>query len=1158
MPEEALGALAACGIELSTTELLEVLWLASRLPTDSSAPVARALGIPADAPRGTDSEPSHTGDGSDTPRQLPENPEALEDPEEPSVATRPEGRPAAPRPVRPSAALHATAGGVRRGTKGRTGASEPPAAAPPEPAMPVRVPEDKAFGREAVRLSRALRPFKQRHPGRRREFDLTATVAAMAETGLPDVVERPAAERWLDLSLVVDDGVSMLLWRRLATELRSLLQRLGAFRDLRVYGLNTRGEGPPRLRGRPFDPDVPTLSPTSLIDSSGRRLTLIVSDGVGTMWRDGRMDPVLGCWALHGPTAVIHALPRRMWAGSGISTENWRVTTRRRGAANHTWQVADPLLPPDLAEFGHVPVPVLEPRSQAVDSWARLVTSPGARAELPLLVPVRSGATGMAAPGSGGSADAARTVLRFRETSTPEAYRLAAHLAAVAPVSVPVMRLVQQAVPWTAETAHLAEVFLGGLMRHTGSADRLLPPQHRAFDFVDGVRGILLDTVPPVELLRTSRTVAERLARLVGVSPDFPAWLAHPGGSRSLSPAGRPFAWLDDRLMTHLGASPATPEAPAVPAPAGQYALPLPPGMDTLAGWHALRSQDPQSAGRYTLRMRKDVGRRAVAYVGEDRDGERVIIRFSRQSDWVVARELLGIERNALLRMDGRYAPAWIEDDLNEELPWLALELATTEGGDPAPTLRAVAQAAGWFLDPILYLRLGLHLAHAVSVCHLRNVVHGALTPDDVLVTERSVQIINWVSALVDGASSALPQSVPVATPYRAPEVSHWSESRTRSSDVYSVGVMLVEAATGWTWRHFQRDILRRDIRFSRLDGSLRELLLSCMDPDPARRPTARQLAEEFAEHLPEPVPDDTEPDAAPRDAPPGDPPPPAAHEQRTDDGGVTEEARRREFLRMVRGRLHGPRHICVLAPKTSMGCTSATAVVGALVAEERRERVLSIDADDNGQIHLDRRVYRSTPAVLADLARSVQNIEGYEDLRLFLSEHRSGLAVLANAHEAHQDATRLTSLGDFSTADFQAVCRLAERHFRIVLTDLGRPTEATAPLIGQADRVLIAATADAFGVQRAGQTLDELADLGYPHLVPTATIALLQSRFATEASRYRAPLEHVRSRCRGAVVIPWDSHLNSGSALEMSWIAPETHRAFLEIAALLLSDSPG
>ncbi len=395
----------------------------------------------------------------------------------------------------------------------------------------------------------------------------------MAETGLPDVAILPARERWLDLALVIDDGTSMLLWQRLCGELRGVLERLGAFRDVRVYGLHTRGGGRPALRGSPFGDGPANGDPAVLADPSGATMVLVVTDGIGSAWRSGLMTDVLAGWGQCGPTAVLQVLPPQMWKGSGVRADRWEVTSRGRASANATWQVTASGLPPELASFRGVPIPVLAPRPASVAEWARLVASPGGTAVLPLLRTAPAADDGLgevtaaaSAPPPGADA-AASAVLRFRDTVSPEAYRLAAHLAALAPVSVPAMRLVQESVPWPAETAHLAEVFSGGLLRAVPRpAEYDVPERLRQFDFPAATKAILFDTVPTAELLETGLTVGRRMDELVGRSPDFPAWLAHPHGPDRLPAHARAFAWVNDALLVRLGIGRADTTLPRRPA----------------------------------------------------------------------------------------------------------------------------------------------------------------------------------------------------------------------------------------------------------------------------------------------------------------------------------------------------------------------------------------------------------------------------------------------------------------------------------------------------------------------------------------------------------------------------------------------------------------
>jgi CheY-like chemotaxis protein len=513
--------LAKSGVDLTDEELLDVLWLAKNLPGDVR-PLAR---------RPVPTAPSRQDNGQGEPRG------EADDPTQPGLH---------PPPDAVSHRLFPVHAAPQRKASGRA-----------EPnlyrAHAVRAPGPYDLPSRHLTLGKALRPLRQRLPDRRRqELDVARTVDAMAETGLPEIVTSPARSRWLSLALLIDDGVSMVLWKRLASEIRTLMERAGAFRDVRVFGLNTRDPRAPLLSNRPYQQQGPYLPPAALCDPTGGTLVLVVSDGVGDAWWDGRMSEAAALWARRQPTAILQALPARLWANSGITTRPWHVTSVRRGGPTTAWHVTDPTLPADLVGFGSVPVPVLEPTLTAVGDWARLVASPSATAALPLWEIGRS-VTEPQRRIEPRQTPVAEAVLRFRSAASPEAYRLAAHLAAVAPVTAPVMRMVQEALGPPTDIGHLVEVFLGGLMHNTAAntTSRLAQPEF--FDFSEDARRILLGTLPARELLRTTRLIADRLAASVRLSPSFTAWVTHPGGATAVGAPERSFAQLEERLLKRLG-----------------------------------------------------------------------------------------------------------------------------------------------------------------------------------------------------------------------------------------------------------------------------------------------------------------------------------------------------------------------------------------------------------------------------------------------------------------------------------------------------------------------------------------------------------------------------------------------------------------------------
>ncbi|HEY0700567.1 MAG TPA: SAV_2336 N-terminal domain-related protein, partial [Micromonospora sp.] len=161
---------------------------------------------------------------------------------------------------------------------------------PPGGALVTRSPAVPALP-GTLEISRALRPLRRRAPSLyRRRLDEEATAARTADVGtwLPHQI--PVPDRRFDLALLMDTSASMVVWRQTATELRRLLERLGAFRDIRVWRIDAdQPHDPPLLAGQAAHGPVTRRSPRELLDPSGRRIVLAFSDCLGAAWASGAM-----------------------------------------------------------------------------------------------------------------------------------------------------------------------------------------------------------------------------------------------------------------------------------------------------------------------------------------------------------------------------------------------------------------------------------------------------------------------------------------------------------------------------------------------------------------------------------------------------------------------------------------------------------------------------------------------------------------------------------------------------------------------------------------------------------------------------------------------------------------------------------------------------
>ncbi|MFF3290726.1 SAV_2336 N-terminal domain-related protein [Streptomyces sp. NPDC003023] len=453
---ELVSRMRATGLEPSAEGLADALWLA-RLTTESRPP---AGGPPAGEPlsrpsAGTPADTTRPGTGAPLPGARP-GPHTTEHTAPVSLYV----------PSAPDAA--------------------------PVRSFPIRAPATAALS-GLLDLQRSLRPLRGYRPpvppAPGRELDERATAERSAREALLVPVTRPADRRSTEIQLLMDASPTASVWQLTLERLRQACERLGAFRDVQVHYLHAGPDGTP-MAGTGPDPHRTRLRPADQHrDTTGRRLTLVVSDCAGTLWQSGRAQRLLHRWAASSPVAVVQPLPPRLWdrtalpAGPGTVE---RVPGSSRGVRfvpDEGYLAAAPPAPGDLA------VPVLLPTERVLGNWARVVGSNGGRTMRGAAAWVGAGHPPRPGPGPRGTAATPGARLRdFQGSASPGAVELAVHLAAV-PLYLPVMQLVQEALLPDTGPMELAEVLLGGLLDRLPDTADVPGPQ---YEFAPGVREVLL------------------------------------------------------------------------------------------------------------------------------------------------------------------------------------------------------------------------------------------------------------------------------------------------------------------------------------------------------------------------------------------------------------------------------------------------------------------------------------------------------------------------------------------------------------------------------------------------------------------------------------------------------------------------------------------
>jgi formylglycine-generating enzyme required for sulfatase activity len=431
--------------------------------------------------------------------------------------------------------------------KANLAVATPQAGILPPQTLPVWL-ADPAMLQDSLAIVRALKPLlQQASAGMGKRLDEPATVDNIARTSLYLPVMQPEQEPWFDIVLVVDRGSSMHIWQRLVKDIVRVLRHYGAFRDVQVFDLVVNQAG--RFTTTTNDaiqliskPQRPGHRPSELIDQSGRRIVMVLSDCAGVYWWDGTLLPMLQEWGKVMPTVVWQMLPAWMWKrtalgrGTAVALNNNDIP----GVANRRLQVKIQERGEPDYDGQRMPVPIMTSEVSDLALWSLMVAGDYRAVTPGFLLPLQGGAVPRSKSMAEIAADRAQEridqgsetsiddlvdeeleiiavdrVQRFLELASPEAQRLMALLSAAPVITLPVARLIRDAMLYDVQSPlPVAEVFLSGLLqRLPGQEDVIKQVLQEAEDTAEQLRLKLarqelhepnLAEMPELELLQFS------------------------------------------------------------------------------------------------------------------------------------------------------------------------------------------------------------------------------------------------------------------------------------------------------------------------------------------------------------------------------------------------------------------------------------------------------------------------------------------------------------------------------------------------------------------------------------------------------------------------------------------------------------------------------
>ncbi|TQJ85287.1 serine/threonine protein kinase [Streptomyces sp. SLBN-31] len=288
-------------------------------------------------------------------------------------------------------------------------------------------------------------------------------------------------------------------------------------------------------------------------------------------------------------------------------------------------------------------------------------------------------------------------------------------------------------------------------------------------------------------------------------------------------------------------------QAAAQPAAGG---VAFHPGAEALGQWRevgrvrpATDADGPSAFGSYEVLERVGRGGFGDVYLCQDPDGVMVAVKTLHAQYANVPPIRLGFahEVQAAQRVSGRFTVPVIAADPDGDTPWMAVPYVA------APSLQQLLEQCGKLDEPTVR-GLGAGIAAALSAIHAQGIVHLDLKPGNVLLTADGPRVIDFGIAQIERLTE--PRRGFAGTyAYASPEQLREQPVFTAASDVFSLGTLVARLTLGRSpWGGDTATVVANiragapDLRG--LPSSLHDVVRSCLQLDPTRRPTPHEVAE--------------------------------------------------------------------------------------------------------------------------------------------------------------------------------------------------------------------------------------------------------------------------------------------------------------------------
>ncbi|MFF7967886.1 serine/threonine-protein kinase [Streptomyces sp. NPDC007903] len=258
----------------------------------------------------------------------------------------------------------------------------------------------------------------------------------------------------------------------------------------------------------------------------------------------------------------------------------------------------------------------------------------------------------------------------------------------------------------------------------------------------------------------------------------------------------------------------------------------------------SLREGDPVEIGGYPLEARLGSGGMGTVFLARTASGRPVAVKlihrhFAEDDEFRIR---FRQEVAAARRVSGAFTAAVVDADPEAEQPWMAT--AYIEGRTLAQHCAAEGPLSGAKLR-----NLAIGLAEALRDIHRAGVVHRDLKPSNVVLSPEGPRVIDFgISRAVGQETLTMTGRIIGTPPFMSPEQLQSPRDVGPRSDVFSLGTLLVYAATGRG--PFGADspylmayqVVHEEPSLGAVPEALRVVVEPCLDKEPGERPSSDEL----------------------------------------------------------------------------------------------------------------------------------------------------------------------------------------------------------------------------------------------------------------------------------------------------------------------------